>query len=114
MTQFFKLAVCLAWAGVVISSATPSDALVRTSQTGSYANCRNDWDSNHDSWCLTTNYVQYMKFMSTACSSGGCSSEFNGFYTESTYGSGRKKTTSYGLCGAGSAWRIYGLGSCSC
>jgi hypothetical protein len=117
--NIIKLIACLAWAGVAISSATPADALLVTTSTGPYATCSAEWQYRNNASCtgmtFLTSYQQQIKFVTTACSGGACSMAFApSIYTENVYGTGRKTTTSYGLCDPSFLQYIYGLGTCAC
>jgi hypothetical protein len=114
-----KLAACVAWAGAAVSSASPANAYAVTSQVGDYASCSASYTTISKNWCydgesrtwaFATYYAQNIKFVSTPCSSGGCSDTGN-VYTEFLYGPGRKIVTPATPCDASN---IYGLDTCGC
>jgi hypothetical protein len=122
-TKILKLVTCLAWAGAAISSATPVNASVITSQTGSYATCSpmteihsafiscaisSTIPDSFESW-----YAQTIRFVGVGCSSGGCSEDASWVYTDIEYGTGRKTTQLERSC-RDSNMKIYGLGTCAC
>jgi hypothetical protein len=111
-TNILKLVACLSWAGVAVSSATSANAFAFTTQSGNYASCSNDFSYYARQVCeVNADYTQNIKFVSTACSSGaGCSSDTGIVYTTMLYWTGRKSTTSFGVC----ELNFYGLDTCAC
>jgi hypothetical protein len=122
-TNIFKLAAALAWAGVAVSSATPADASLITSQTGSYATCHPDTQTVFgyldcplalgEPEPFSYNYKQTIRFISVGCNAGGCSTDTTWVYTDTSYGTGRKTTSVERSC-RGTTLKIYGLGTCAC
>jgi hypothetical protein len=119
-TNIFKLAACLAWAGVAVSSAAPADALALTSQTGDYASCSANYTARTRRWCgdvetgdpgWETLYNQTIKLVSQACNTGGCQG-VDTVYTDFVYPAGRKTATAINWCDTGT--NVYQLGTCSC
>jgi hypothetical protein len=113
ITSIIKLVAALAWAGVAVSSATPANALAMTTQSGDFANCP---DGSYDPWSGTLcgyskNYLQAVKFISTACGSSSCSQGGAATYTDFIYVVGRKVTTRIDSC---NTYNVYGLGPCQC
>jgi hypothetical protein len=111
-----KLVPCILWGSVAISSATPADASIVTTQTGPYAACSQNYEyRGYGLWCggveYPANYIQRIKLVWSACSSGGCSPDWATVYTENLYTTGRHVTTRQGGC---SIYNVYGLGSCAC
>jgi hypothetical protein len=130
-TNILKLVACLTWAGVAVSSATPASAIAVTNQTGSYASCSNASQAATNTFCGTphnpmddydniyagdptvyTSYMQQIKFVSVACSGGGCQGDNGQVYVEGLYGVGRKVVT--GLDSCDGYWYKYGLDTCAC
>jgi hypothetical protein len=111
--KLLNLGVCIAWAAVAISSASPVDAKAATSSTGNYAACGPDWNSTSGSACgYTLNYTQRISMISMSCGSGGCSSA-GGVGVESVYlETGRKVASLVVTCAP--SMHIYNLTSCTC
>jgi hypothetical protein len=130
-TKIFAAVACAFWSAAYLSSSTPAAAYAITSQAGGYATCTASYTpaSNSFQYCqesgvedpymgtavytYNTNYIQQIKFISTACNGGPCNSGSDIVYTESVYGVGRKVV--YGqavLCGGSNA--AYTLGTCDC
>jgi hypothetical protein len=115
-TNILKLAACFAWAGVAVSSAAPASARCATYQSGTYANCSPTYFTGSGVYCWNGEpwiYRQIIKFSSTACSTGGCSSESGDVHTDVRYSTGRKPASVYGGCG-NNTMTVYNLGSCAC
>jgi hypothetical protein len=115
-TSTLKLIACLAWAGVAISSATPASAIAFTYTAGaSYASCSADTEVINWELCgIPFEYYQTIKFVSTACSSGGCAGQGD-TYVEFAYSPGRKVATFWSGCTDSAATgNLYNLGSCAC
>jgi hypothetical protein len=118
-SRLFKLMACAFWCGAVVSSATPADALAITYQSGDYANCSADSDTQVRYWCEssfdTTSYIQTIKFVTTGCNAGGCNSGSSTVYTEFEYPFGRKPAYEQSHCSSiYNGTNVYGLGSCEC
>jgi hypothetical protein len=130
-TNIFKLVACLTWAGVAVSSATPASAIAVTTQTGSYASCSTASTASTNTFCGTppnpmdygdivyagdptvyTSYVQQIKFVSVACSGGGCQGDNAQVHVEGLYGAGRKVVS--GLDSCDGYYYKYGLDTCAC
>jgi hypothetical protein len=113
MKKILTMVGCAAWAAVAVSSASPADALAITYQTGLYATCASGWQVEPGFLC-ETDYAgsQIIKFVTTACSGGTCSAQYQGVYVTFQYPFGRTQTTQYSSCTSGHA--IYGLTTCSC
>jgi hypothetical protein len=113
-TNMIKLAACLAWAGVAVSSAAPANALIATTQVGDWASCSSGSytmlaGQNH---CNTEFwYVQTIKLASVACGSGGCSGQSSAQVTNITI-PGRKEAYEEGRCDGG--YIMYSLAPCGC
>jgi hypothetical protein len=111
--NLFKMGVCIAWAALAISSATPATATVLTNQNGDYAACSADTSTQYQLWTacqMETSYIQTIRFISTSCGAGGCNDGNGMTYSEFEYDPGRKTTNYLGAC----TLNIYGLGSCAC
>jgi len=122
-TDFFKAAVCMAWATVAISSAAPADATAASLQWGDYAMCSSGYDEA-DLWglhCTPSDnywdfvYLQQIKFVVTHCNSGPTCTPMNGdTYTDGVYNTGRKTAVQIdGNCGP-QGLMIYTFGPCAC
>jgi hypothetical protein len=111
-----KLAAGVAWACVALASAVPSvNAMIVTTQTGSYAACGpNAYSNNYiPPACsyIHCGYKQQIRLSTTACAQGACSPETDQVYSDQVYSAGRKVATLATTCGYE---YIYQLGSCAC
>jgi hypothetical protein len=109
-----KLVACVAWACVAISSATPANARIVTSQTGQYAACSANYGSQSNAYCFEFPYYQQIKLTSRfgMCASGGtCTPDNSVVQSEWVYPTGRKTATIAFPCGGGNT---YELDTCSC
>jgi hypothetical protein len=122
MNHKITIAAGLAWAGVVISSASTAGALGMTTQWGEYANCGNSWnyDNVYDDCSVdgqpvryTMYYRQQIKFIETACNAGGCNSDVDYVYTDFIYPTGRKDVN-YINAYCPIYGNVWGIGSCAC
>jgi hypothetical protein len=119
--KLHPLFACLAWAGVLVSSATPAQAIAITTQSGEFVNCQVQNTFNYVDHCLfrdpnvpywTTAYVQNMKFVTLGCSVGGCNNDTGTAHTDVIYAVGRKTAALQEvLC---LQKKLYALGSCAC
>jgi hypothetical protein len=111
--KLMNLAACVAWACVAISSASPASALVETMHAGPYATCSPTY--RYEIWETCNGLFSYtndVRFISTACSSGGCSGfAQDGTWLDVQYSVGRKKTTQMTSC---NGYNLYAFGSCGC
>jgi hypothetical protein len=108
-----KVLACIAWLGAAVTSATPADAHAITKQSGDYAACSANYDVDIRTFCeFGTSYRQTIRFMSTACNSGGgCDADFSAVYLDNLAATGRKQAWFDGSC---SLYNVYALGSCDC
>jgi hypothetical protein len=120
-TNFFmvglKTLATVAWSAVlVVSTATPAEAVAASYQSGQHAVCTAPWDYNGGQCgSYTFNYVQWMKIEMTGCSTGGCTSNINYTYVEYVYPTGRKICTPIGYCPNLTAGNnLYLIGTCAC
>jgi hypothetical protein len=112
--SIIKLTAALAWAGVAVSSADAARAHVLTRQSGDYAACSNYYTTvlEGGNMCLDGfPYNQHIKFVTSACSAGGCGGDAATCYVENLYGEGRKATYYYWSCGERN---YYGMDTCAC
>jgi len=116
--ELLKVTATLLWMGVALASAAPANALAKTSQVGNYATCSSSYQAASSSCSefetgvvFYFNYTQNIKFVTSPCNSGGCSSEPGTVYVQSVYDTGRKTATMDFLC---SGQRIYDIGICAC
>jgi hypothetical protein len=116
--NLFKAAAGLAWAAAVVATAVPADAVAVTSQYGEYASCAPVYAADGGGICLSmdsgkvnTYYRQQIKFVTTACSAGGCSPQPGTVYTDFVYSTGRKAAWAQDFCGTRN---VYGLDTCAC
>jgi hypothetical protein len=119
VTNIIKLAACLAWAGLAVSSATPVDAMVTTrAGFGLYASCSASYSTYADTglFCddAVWSYTQNIKFVSSACSTGGCSETTGSVYVESVYPAGRKPVISLGGCSNSMVYELFDFDTCNC
>src|SRR5678816_485109 len=86
------MATCVAWVGVIASSAASASAVAWTKQSGDYAACSNNYGTESHSFCnWDTSYVQTIRFMGTPCNSGGnCGEDLTGVYLDFIVDTGRK------------------------
>jgi hypothetical protein len=119
----FAVCVSLAWGVAVVSSSAPAAAIAMTDWTNpgtSYASCSSSWvyhpspggfcpdDEGYNQYEVW--YIEKIKFVSSACNSGGCSQQAN-TSVDFIYPAGRKTAAYVQNCGV---LQIYELGSCSC
>jgi hypothetical protein len=126
MNMILKTSACLAWLGLGVASSASANAFAITTQIGDYATCSASYAGYSKAWCydmefhtyeLYTSYTQQIKLVSTACSSGPCSSDNATVYTDAVYPVGRKTASSQGpacVSGGGATNYYYNLGSCAC
>jgi hypothetical protein len=121
MKKTFALVACFAWAAVALSTVSPANAVAITTQTGSYATCSASYTTQASTGtCLEAgeymgfpmDYMQTMKFVSTACSGGACSSDSATAATDTVYPTGRKQTYLAASCMGGK--RMYDITTCAC
>jgi hypothetical protein len=111
--NIIKLAACLAWAGVAVSSATPASAYAVTLQIGDYAACSANIETGSTNFCgQTWPYKQTIKFLGDPCNGGGCTEGSGVTYTDFVYEPGRKTAVLEQMCQL--SRRYYGLDSCAC
>jgi hypothetical protein len=110
-----KLAACIAWGGLAISSASPVSAYAASVNSGTYANCTMQSQIYSNSICgYNFNYMQFIRFVSMPCSSGFCDATVDGTFVETLYPAGRKPATPVTTCSSGTYWYLYSLDSCAC
>jgi hypothetical protein len=113
------LVACFAWAAAALSTAAPANAEAVTTQSGSYATCSGTYTTASSNAACGAETVQYhmsyqqnMKFISTTCGTGGCSSDSLTVATDTVYGTGRKHTYFELSCIGGK--RLYSITTCAC
>jgi hypothetical protein len=113
------LVACFAWAAAALSTAAPANAEAVTTQTGNYATCSASYTTassraacGAETVAYEMSYQQTMKFVSTTCGTGGCSSDTVTVATDTIYPVGRKHTYFELSCIGGK--RLYSITTCSC
>jgi hypothetical protein len=109
-----KLAACMAWSGLAISSASSVHALAATTQAEpySYGTCSPVYYAQLNPACAYNfNYIQRIRFLNIGCNSGSCYDDNFQPLVEYPYGSGRKTAAFLKSC---SPWTVYGVSSCGC
>jgi hypothetical protein len=121
-SNIFRTLAGMAWAAALIAGAAPANAVAITSQVGNYGTCSNSYTNRANHYCATsqmampddgwyTSYEQQIKFVSTACSAGGCFVSASAVATDAVYSTGRKPVTGSNACGV---YWVHFLGSCAC
>jgi hypothetical protein len=107
-----RMVAGMAWAGLAVVTATPANAKLQTSQSGSYALCSSSQTVDQVDNCNGLfNYHQNLKLVSVSCSAGNCGPADWWPNVEALYGSGRKTTSHITSC---NSWNLWGLNSCAC
>jgi len=116
MIAYVKTFAVLAWAAVAVSSPTAAHATMLTGQApGTYVTCGNTNGVNVYTGCgATWYYWQSIRFISSTCSSGSCSSDGSQTIVDSVYPIGRKSVTGSNSCPSPDPRHTYTLGSCAC
>jgi hypothetical protein len=92
-TKALILSACFAWTLVAVSASSRANAAMLTLPTSySYANCNQVWGYSSNVPCdYAYPYWQNIKFLSTSCSSGGCSGTGPAPWVSAIASGGRKQ-----------------------
>ena len=108
-----KILAAAAWGALAVSTAAPAEALIYTTQTGSYAAVTGNYRAEDYSTCgYSFNYRHLIKFISTSCNKNYCNTADMWPWVQFAYSGGRKVTNHVTSCSSYS--NVFSLSNCAC